>query len=86
MAPTTREPLCTNGFMVQRKNGKPSSDFHVITTKNAAQPGRVTPKKKPFFLVYKPVYKPVFKPGTFRSKKPKKIPLKETFFLWRLRF
>ena len=33
MAPTTRETVCTNGFVIQRKNGKPSSDFHVITTK-----------------------------------------------------
>ena len=33
MAPTTRETLCTNGFIIQRKNGKPSSHSHVITTK-----------------------------------------------------
>ena len=35
MEPTTRETLCTNGFVIQRKNGNPSSYSHVITTKNA---------------------------------------------------
>ena len=32
--------LFTRKFMIQRKNGKPSSDSHAITTKNAARPGR----------------------------------------------
>ena len=39
-APTTRETLCTNGFVIQRKDGKPSSDSHVVTTKNAARSGQ----------------------------------------------
>ena len=39
MAPKPRETVCTNGFVFQRKNGKSSSDSHVVTTKNTARPG-----------------------------------------------
>ena len=49
MSPTTRETLCSNGFVIQRTNVKRKkkwrkkgnfySDPHVITTKNAARPG-----------------------------------------------
>ena len=35
LARTTRETLCTNGFVSQRKNGFFSSDSHVSTTKTA---------------------------------------------------
>ena len=39
MARTTREALCTNGFMSQRKNGKKSSSgSHVIATKMGLGP------------------------------------------------
>ena len=45
MEPRTSETLCTNGFMIQRKNRKFSSGSHVRTTKVSARPGPQSPRR-----------------------------------------